>query len=174
MAKIRLQKGVIPVVLTIDGHSIDATVTRFDGPQAAAFSQAFRRTQQNRGDMMLLRRKLGEDWSIPDDEIRRRRLLNMTADERAEYERVVQEDEAAALEFLVQTITAHLRLEPGQVQTVDEATNDERDVLTGEDFVAAFGNRRDVLMGAFAAIVAQRARPNAPATTDTPAADDAA
>ena len=165
MAKIRVQKGGIPVTLTIDGQAIEATITRFNTPGWAEFMRSFRRTQEPLSERQLQIRKPDEDWSVPDAEIRRRRLRDMDDTQRAEYERLAREDEAFALTFLVDTLSAHVTLKPGQVQIVDEDTEEVVDVTTGAEFVRAFGGRQDVLIEALRAIAAQR-----DTTSSTPAA----
>ena len=163
----------ISVTLTIDGQPIEATVTRLSLEQSAAFHRDFQRTQSPRAELLLLKRQPGEGWDIPDAEIRRRRLLEMTDEQRDEYERVAKEDEAFALQFLTDSLTRYLTLAPGQVQTVDDA-GQEQDVTAGADFVRTFGGRSDVLFAALRAVTMQRETPAPSTESATPPAAEAA
>ena len=51
-------------------------------------------------------------FRVPDAENRRRRLLEMTAEDRAAFERLDNEDEAFISEFYVQTITDYVTVAP--------------------------------------------------------------
>lgn len=166
MAKI-VVKARIPVTLHIDGAPVEATVARLTAEQWGAFTRGFRRTQMPQADFLLLKREPGEGWGIPDVEIRRRRRAAMSDEQRAEFEKLEREDEAFATTFLIDTIAAHLRLAPGQVEIADG--DQVIDVVSGADFVRAFGSRQDVLLAALGAIARQGAAEPGPASPPAPA-----
>jgi hypothetical protein len=80
----------------------------------------------------------GEEFVVTDTEIRRRRLAEMTADERDTWNRQVAEDDAFAFEFL-QRAVKHVRVEPGQV-FIEEEDGTKREVTDGAELVELFGS----------------------------------
>jgi hypothetical protein len=81
---------------------------------------------------------------VPDEEIRRRRLAEMTRDDRAAWTRLVEEEEAAEVAFLTQAIATYVALEPGQVSGTG-ASGETTDIVTGEDILRVWGNKIDDL-----------------------------
>jgi hypothetical protein len=98
------------------------------------------------------------------------RKPEMSDAERAAYEAAVVEDEKAAAAFLVDTLSQHLTIAPGQLAEQDPGTGAEREITAGADFARIYGGRLDVMMAAFRAIAAQRemqsAEPVAPTGSD--------
>lgn len=169
--KIRVKKGGYPVVLPIDGYAIDATVSRFTVAEFAAFARGFQRVTDPHSVRLVSMRMPGEEqdtklaagsedrreFVITDEEIRRRRLVEMTAEQREEYERLHDEEEQFAGRFISEQLAAHLVLAPGQITEGDG--EDEREITSGADFVRIYGGRRDVLQAALMAIRVQNTLP---------------
>lgn len=87
----------------------------------------------------------GSAFVVSDEEIRRRRLVEMTEEQRASYERLRMEDVQAYASFLDEAIGQYIRIPAGEVSWVDADTNAESDVITGKDFARCFGARAEVL-----------------------------
>jgi len=92
------------------------------------------------------------DFVIPDTEIRRRRLVEMTAPQRGEYERLHDEEEDVRRTFLGNSISRYVRVVPGQIEVTDHATGQTHDATEGSELVTLWGARRDVLMATLRAI----------------------
>ena len=91
-----------------------------------------------------------EAFVIGDAEIRRRRLVEMTAAERAAYERQRDDDETFSAAFIAEMLTKHLRILPGQIVEEDPETGEDHEITSGADFVRLYGARREVLGQALA------------------------
>lgn len=87
----------------------------------------------------------GSSFVVSDEEIRRRRLVEMTDDQRASYERLRMEDVQAYASFLDEAIGQYIRIPQGEVAWVDVDTGLEKDVISGRDFARCYGARADVL-----------------------------
>lgn len=94
---------------------------------------------------ILVAATTNEPFVIADAEIRRRRLLEMTDQERANYDRAVAADEAAFEAAVRKGLKEFVRVAPGQiaVETEDGATIE---VLTGEQLLEhCIGSEANVL-----------------------------
>lgn len=93
---------------------------------------------------------------IDDEEIRRRRLVEMTAEQFAEYERVRACDQDVFTDFQDDAIRNYIRVPKGQLRLTivnpDDATEESVPVLTGDQFLQCFGGRPDVLRQVIVAI----------------------
>lgn len=205
--KLTVQKGGFPVVLNIEGVGIDATVTRLDLDQAAAFARGYARIRDPHSVRLVSMRMPGdeqerrvipdansedaqkqlaairavratiadagaatqllddviaaltaavprlpqkEEFVIDDAEIRRRRLVEMTDEQRARYEALVAEEDAFADAFVRDQLSAHLTIAAGQIGEGPEG--EAVDVTSGADFVRIFGARREVLLHALSTL----------------------
>ena len=85
-----------------------------------------------------------EDWLIPDAEIKRRRMLEMTDQERVNYDRAVAEDQAAFEAAVHKGLKDFVRVVPGQIAIEDEA-GQTVEVTTGEQLEQCIGSEPNVL-----------------------------
>lgn len=81
---------------------------------------------------------------VPDDEIRRRRLLDMTAEQRARYEQARQDDAIAYSQFLAEGLRRFVKVDPGQIEWVPE-DGPPVEVLNGEQLAQCYGARPRIL-----------------------------
>lgn len=85
-----------------------------------------------------------EDFVIPDDEIKRRRLLEMTDQERANYERVKKADSEAFETAVRDGLHKFVRVVPGQIALEDE-DGQTVDVTTGDQLAQCIGGEPGLL-----------------------------
>lgn len=173
--KLTLVAGVYPTALSIDGVSIDATVTRFTLEQFSEFKRGWNRMHEPHSARLVALRMPGEEremvgtgqtesdgsprmrFVIDEAEIVRRRLVEMTPEQRAEYDRLHDEEEAFAAQFIQNMLAKHLRITAGQIDVKD--ADGTHEVTTGEEFARLFGGRDDVLAQAMRAIYAENMLP---------------
>lgn len=86
-----------------------------------------------------------EQFVIDDEEIKRRRRLEMTDQERANYERVQAADRAAFEANVRKGLDAYVRVVPGQITLVDEDTGERVDVRTGAQLSRCIGSENGLL-----------------------------
>lgn len=86
-----------------------------------------------------------ERFVIPEAEIRRRRLLDMTSAERATFERLQKEDDQAAVDLAETALPAFVRVPAGQLEVEDADTGDTTPLATGRQLLALFGSHADTL-----------------------------
>jgi hypothetical protein len=171
--KLKIKSKVYPIELQIDGASIDATVTRFTLAQFSEFKRGWNRLNEPHSERLISVRMPGEEqerlpkedgtpgeFAISAEEIRRRRLVEMTDEQRAEYNRLHDEEEAFAAQLMEEMLSRHLRIKPGQIEVEDpDGVLPSAEVRTGEEFVRMFGGRDEVLGAAFRAIYIQNILP---------------
>lgn len=92
-----------------------------------------------------------ERFVIEDEEIRRRRLLEMNEHERHNYERMLAEDRAAFETAVCKGLHAFVRVEPGQLSLENEVGEVE-DVTTGAQLELCLGAFPDHLFRVLMAI----------------------
>ncbi len=88
-------------------------------------------------------------YIVPDADIAKRRLSEMSPEQRALYDRLDAEEEAFSATFIMDTLQKYVRVLPGQdLETVDDFEDDDaapRTVKTGADLAAVFGGREDIV-----------------------------
>lgn len=94
-----------------------------------------------------------DEFVMPDEEIRRRRLLEMTPDERARYDRLREQDQEAYAEFLAEALRQFVRVPEGQLLWQDEDGGDPVPVTNGEQLARCYGSRSEVLRQISASIM---------------------
>lgn len=160
--KLRVVGGYFPAIVPIDGYAIDLRITRMTLDEFGAFTEGFQQTQDPHSSRLVSMRMPGEEQAtdatgafvISDAEIRRRRLVDMTPEQRADYQRQHDEEEAFARAFITDAISRYVTVVPGQIEEVDEA-GAAHDVTQGADLVRLYGARMDVLFGVFTAIASE-------------------
>jgi len=87
-----------------------------------------------------------EVFVIPDTEIRRRRLAEMTPEAREAFDALDAREDALGDAFLTDTITRYVTVPPGQIEERDPDTGEVRAVTTGADLVRIFAGQSAVLL----------------------------
>jgi hypothetical protein len=81
---------------------------------------------------------------VDDETVRRRRLVEMTEDERAEYDSMDEEESRFADKFLSDAIRNYVTVEADQLFE-DGPDGEQRQITAGADLLRVFGGRADVL-----------------------------
>lgn len=141
--------------IAIDDVTGEATlpirVRRFSPDQLLAFKEGWSRCEDPPSQRVIYRKDSEDGVSM--DEVRRRRLVEMTVEEREQFERAAADDEKFAQGFCREQIAAHVWVHPDvDLQLQDEGGN-LRPVRTGADLVAVFGGNFSMLMTLTAAIL---------------------
>lgn len=97
------------------------------------------------------------EYQIPDSEITRRRLQEMTPDQRAAYEQAEREDEAFVLAFASESIAAYTWVPTHVTLEVEQDDGTTTTSKTGADLVTVFGGNLAMLIRLTAAIHAENA-----------------
>lgn len=148
--------------------SLPVRVRRFSVGQMQAYQAQYHRFEHPAHERRIYRQPEGEEqakrpvtigqittevYAIPDAEITRRRLVEMTPEARAEYERERAEEETFQVEFLTSTVRDHVWVDPSVALRIEHETTGELEaVTTGADLVRVFGGNPMVL-GALARAV---------------------
>lgn len=80
-------------------------------------------------------------WPVPivsDEEVHRRRLAEMTEEQRANYDRLYEESERTVAVFHEKTIRDHIKIPPHVTLVFELEDGTERQLRTGADLVEAF------------------------------------
>lgn len=82
-----------------------------------------------------------EVFVIDDDEIRQRRLREMSPEARAQFDAMALAEADASYDFLVGTVRQFVRVAPGQTPVLFEPADGDpvREIQSGEDLVAVLG-----------------------------------
>lgn len=156
--KLRLRAFEPATVEVAAGVTIDMRVKRLNLEDAASFEQLFRRAVTPEVDRVLLVRRPGDEqdrhpapasdredapltfgaFIIPDEEIRRRRLEELSAEARGHVDQLRAEDVHAQRLFIDEVLGRFVRVEPGQVEWEDE-TGAVLDVTNGAQLARCFG-----------------------------------
>jgi hypothetical protein len=128
-------------------------VRRFTKEQLIDFSIGLKRCRNRAADRYLTRKPDTDEQEktqldlrgvtvtvpvIPDEEIRRRRLLEMNAEERAKFEELDAADERFIVDFCAKAIAEHVWVKPGIRLMLEDAQGVQRQLTTGQDLVEAF------------------------------------
>ena len=144
-------------------------IRRFTKEQLIAFSTDLKRCENRAADRYLSRKPDGDEqelidvtWGdrtvqapkVSDAEVRRRRLVEMTEDDRARFEALDAADEKFIADFYARTIADHVWVSPRMPDTPDGAPlklrfeSENGDVLTletGQDLVKAYAGQAAIL-----------------------------
>ena len=151
-------KSYYPVTLTIDGEEVKIRIKRMDLEESGDFSRALEKVGTPAHLRFVSRdangpeqeRKSDGFFVIPFDEIKDRKLLELTAERRVEYEVAEEEHEQSSRKFLLWMFETFVTVESGL--TEEDAGGTERTVTDGLDFLRVFGGRLDVLQEVMTAV----------------------
>lgn len=161
-------KSCFPSCVPIDGQLIKITVARMKVGEASAFRRAYHRLTAPESIRILSTRKPGEEqekrlvprpptaeenaepeaevFLIPDAEIRRRRLAEMSPAEREAFDVLDAREDVENDAFIEKAIAQYVTVEAGQIEETNMATGDVTAVTTGADLVRIFSSRPSVLV----------------------------
>lgn len=140
---------------------IDLRIARFTVEEGKAFNRDWARVMDPPSGRFIFRKTEGDEqiktstlrrgqpvetFLVDDDEVRRRRLQEMTPTDRATFLEQADADAAFEYDFLVTLITAHVSVAPGQCVKFEDDKSQMTDVRTGADLVRVFGGQRGQLV----------------------------
>lgn len=152
-----------------DAYALPLRIQRFTLEQLQRFSAGWSRCEHRAADRLIARKQDGDEqeketvtfgrrsvevFKVPDAEIRRRRILEMTPAELADFERMNADDEAFIAKFYAEAITEHLSVKPGVRVVFETEDGRETDIQTGADLVHAFAGNAEIL-ATFAQVIRQ-------------------
>lgn len=138
--------------------TLDLRVTRFAVEQGKTFNIQWAQHMDSPSGRRIYRQASGDEqekrtlpkgrevFAIDDEEIRRRRILEMEPQARAAFLEEEEHDSRAAYDFLVETVREYIRVAPGQIirwESEDGETVELRG--TGADLVRLYGGHRPIL-----------------------------
>jgi hypothetical protein len=138
---------------TGESRELKIRVTRFDNDAFGRFERDWRRAGDPPSNRLTQVRKQDGDEQEKDDAgnfkvalhiVMERRLAEMTTEERAHYDELDAADEAFAKQFLMDAVTAHVRVLDGEMVDEDEEGT-EVPVTTGAQLLKIYAGRADVL-----------------------------
>lgn len=165
-------KNYYPTTVTVDDAegnvvSLPIRVRRFTVDQMQAYQQQFHRFEHPAHERRIYRQPDGDEqarktvtfgtitsevYAIPDTEIQRRRLLAMTDEDRAAYERERADEEAFQAAFLIGAVRDYVTVAPDVVLQMEDDAGATQRVVSGADLVRVFGGQ-PMILGALARAV---------------------
>lgn len=125
-----------PVTIYIDGEPIRIRVRRMTDEEHQAYMFDWNRLQLR--TLRQVDRRAGDE-ALTDDQVRAKREAEWSVDELATKRERASFEAKEEADFTLSGIRAYVTVEPGQIQ------DDGEDVTTGEQLVAVFGARTDVI-----------------------------
>lgn len=151
----------IPIDDGYDGEAVAAGETfpirirRFTVAQLQEFQRGFAQLTNPSASRFIFRKSDGEEQTlredgrihvVPDDEIQRRRLEEMTAETRAVYDAASAADDAFMAQFCSQAIVDFVTVAPGFQLKAERDNGEVFQVQSGKDLVEAFGGNLSMLV----------------------------
>jgi hypothetical protein len=151
-----------PALVLIEQALVRVRVARFTLEQFKLFKREFDQINSEAHKRPLLIRHHGDEeqvgddgktFVIPDDEIMRRRLAEMTPEDRATYEKADAAAEDFAESFVKRALTDYVTVEEGEIEITENGV--PRWLTTGAELVEFFGARQAVLRNVLAEVYLQ-------------------
>lgn len=151
------------------GTTFPVRIRRFSVAQLQAFQRGFAQLQNPSAARFIFRKPDGDEQAmrevpartnakgvvvaaarsehvVPQEEIERRRLQEMSPETRAAFDAASEADDQFMTDFCTQAITEHVWLPPGVTVKVIQDDDSEFIAKTGADLVIAFGGNLSMLM----------------------------
>jgi hypothetical protein len=135
-------------------------IRRFSVEQLQEFAAGYRRCENRAADRFITRKPDGDEQEmqelvigkmtvkvpmIPDAEIRRRRLLEMSDADRERFEAQEAADETFIAEFSAKAIREHVSVKPGVRLLFETEEGSTRELQSGNDLAEAFAGNSSTL-----------------------------
>lgn len=134
-----MEKQPIARPRTTHEVALAEAIERFEAlPDVSEAVAAAMSTVLNLARVLVAEPSDAEDFVIPESEIRRRRLDEMTPSVRADYDALVVREDAEESAFIEDTVRTFVTLAPDQVVMVD-AEGNETSLTSGDDVLRIFG-----------------------------------
>lgn len=153
----------IPIDDGFDGDAVASGATfpirikRFSVAQLQEFQRGFARLTNPTADRFIFRKSDGDEqdmreaagrseFVIPDAEIQRRRLAEMTDETRAAYDKANEADDSFMTSFCSAAITDYVTVDPSFTLNGERENGETFPIRSGADLVEAFGGNLSVLI----------------------------
>jgi hypothetical protein len=136
-----------------DSDPVAIRIRRFSPDQLLEFQQGWGLIENPESERAIYR-KDGED-DVPMAEVRRRRLMEMSPDVRAEFDALEQREVARNLTFACEQIRQHVSIDPSVRLVVEDDSGDPRVVKSGADIAEVFAGNLSVLLELVGAVAAE-------------------
>lgn len=151
-------RAFYPVTLQVDGEEIDLRIKRMTFEEHQEFMARMTKfgtpTYQrfvSRGTSEKEQERNAEGhYTIPFEELAKTKIAELSPENRAEYEKAQEEDEAEGKEFLIYAFERFATVGKGLIEELPDGS--EKSVSTGLDLLRIFGARADVIQNVLDAI----------------------
>jgi DNA-binding MarR family transcriptional regulator len=130
--------------LDADSEPVPIRIRRFTPDQLLEFQQGWALIENPPSERDIYQKDGEQD--VPITEVRRRRLVEMTPEQRAAFEAMEAAEAKGAVEFCCEQIRQHVSVDPAVRLVVEDEAGDPRPIKSGADLVAAFAGNRAVLL----------------------------
>jgi hypothetical protein len=142
-------------------QTIALRIARFTVEQGKAFNRDWARVMDPPAARAIYRKPEGDEQAkvtrlragtdievfvVPDDEVRRRRVQEMTPDVRAVFVEQEQADAGFEYDYLIRLVSEHFSVDPSQCVRFEVTAGETMDVRSGADLVRMFGGHRAQLL----------------------------
>lgn len=138
------------------GETFPIRIARFSVQKLQDFQRGYARLNAPTSTRFIFRKPDGDEQAlredqtthvVPNQEIQRRRLEEMTSETRAAYEAAIAADDAFMTTFCSEAIAAHVSVAPDfTLRATREGGDEEFQVKSGKDLVEAFGGNLSMLV----------------------------
>lgn len=134
----------IPVDDVTGEATIPIRVRRFTHDQLLAFSEGWARCENPASARSIYRK--ADELDVQMEEVRRRRLDEMTVAERESFEKLEKAESDAASKFLVDQVREHVWVAPDVAVKLEDEEGVATTVKTGADLARVFAGNLEMLM----------------------------
>lgn len=153
------------VLDTDEAPTVPIRVRRFTAAQLETFLLGFDRLANPPSERVFYRRSEGDEQAktaaglfvVSQSEVRRRRLEEMTPEQRAAHQAQRAADEQFSIQFCAEVIRDHVWLPPGVVLKLEDDDGNERRVRKGAELAEAFAGNLATLQGFVRAVFEENA-----------------
>jgi hypothetical protein len=132
----------------VDGVNGDETIPlrirRFTHAQLREFMEGWSRVENPPHERAIYRK--ADEAGLDMDEVRRRRIGEMTTEERQAFAAQEAEDTAFNVTFCCEQIRQHVWVSPSAKLVMEDEAGDTKAIKTGADLAAAFGGNVEMLL----------------------------
>lgn len=150
------------LTVDVDGEPVEIPicVQRFSSAQLLDFTQRFKRVEDPPAQRLIYRKPDTDEWhqtpvtvrgtsfhvfTVSDEEIRRRRLVEMSEEERQRYEAQAADDDRYTSEFCADVITKYVWVKKRVRVVLDLEGGQPVEISTGESIARAFAGNLHVM-----------------------------
>lgn len=131
------------IQIDADADPVPIRIRRFTPDQLLVFQQGWQLIESPESERVIYRKE-GED-GVPMAEVRRRRLAEMTPDERKAFDALEAHEAQRTMEFCCEQIRQHVSIDSSVRLVVEDEQGDPHTISTGAQIVDMFAGNKAVL-----------------------------